>query len=523
VTETPRGQHLQLGLAEMIGMLGMATDLGVGLPNDHTIRTSLLSVELGRRAGLSQKELTDTFYLTLLKMLGCTAGSAESAAFFTDEVAFGRDSRHLDYGDPAAFGRWVVENFGAGRPQAEREHMMARLFAFTPERRRDYVSGHCEVAQMLASRLGFSTGVVDGLAQVFERWDGQGAPEGIGREDLSVAVRIMTLANELEVHHEIGGVERAVAVAEQRSGGAFDPALVDLFRADPAGILGVLEVPSAWSALIGAEPGPARMLGPEEIEAAGSVMSDFADLKSVYTAGHSTGVATLAAAAASEAGLPPTDVAALRFAAHGHDLGRVAVTTSIWDKPGPLGDSEWERVRLHAYHSERILCRPVALASVANLAGRHHERLDGSGYHRGAAGAQLTLPARILAAADCFQALTQERAHRPAMHPDEAERVIRREVASGRLNEEAVAFVLRAAARPGVPRRRAVHAGGLTAREAEVLRAVAQGRSIAEAARELHLAPKTVDFHLQNIYSKAGVRTRAAATLFAIESGILET
>ena len=185
--------------AEVIAVLSMATDLGLGLPLEHAVRACLLSVEIGRRAGMSPPELADVYYLTLLRMLGCTADSAGAAGFLGDEVAFSRDTQHLDYGDPAAFGRWVTESFAIGRPAAEREAMLGRLFSYTPQVRAANLAGHCEVAQMLAARLGFAGAVPEGLACVFERWDGTGAPNGVAGAGLPAGVRVMTLANEVEV------------------------------------------------------------------------------------------------------------------------------------------------------------------------------------------------------------------------------------------------------------------------------------------------------------------------------------
>ena len=182
-------EHPRTRLAEVTGILAMATDLGLGLPMEHAIRACLLSLELGRRIGLLRAELVVVYDLTLLRMLGCTAGSGDSAEYFVDEVTFGRDTQHLDYGDPEGFGRWVMEFFGADREPAERERMLQKLFSYTPEKRRGYLAGHCEVAQMLATRLGFSRSVIDGLAFVFERWDGTGAPSGVPGADHPIGVR----------------------------------------------------------------------------------------------------------------------------------------------------------------------------------------------------------------------------------------------------------------------------------------------------------------------------------------------
>lgn len=514
-------RQLQPRLAEVVGILAMATDLGIGLPMEHAIRTCLLSLELGRRIGMSRGELVDLYDLTQLRMLGCTAGSADSAEYFVDELAFGRDTQHLDYGDPERFGRWVMESFGADREPAERERMVQKLFTYTPEKRRGYLAGHCEVAQMLAARLGFSGRVMDGLALVFERWDGAGAPNGIPGTDQPIGVRVMTLCNEVEIHHRLYGRDGAVSMARNRSGSAFDPELVDAFCTDAGDLLSVIEPPSVWERLLAAEPEPHRFIDDDRLIEAASVMGDFADLKSVHLTGHSSGVAGLALAAAQRCAVNADDRRKLHVAALAHDLGRVTVSTSVWDKAAPLNESEWEAVRLHAYYSERMLGRAASLAAAARVAGMHHERMDGSGYHRGNLAAAQPAGTRLLGAADAYVAMCATRPFRPAHDADRAGAELRRMAEDDRLDPVAVNAVLSAAGDTGRQVRRRWPAG-LTDREVDVLRRMALGGSIQEAAAELHLAPKTVDFHLQNIYSKAGVTTRAAATLFAIQNGLLQ-
>jgi len=508
----------RLRLAEVVAVLGMATDLGLGLPMEHAVRACLLSTEIGRRMGLGGDELSHLYYLTLLRMLGCTADSAYYAELFGDEVAFARDTQHLDYGDQEGFGRWVTESFAAGRPADERQRMLETLFSYTPDQRRAAIAGHCEVAQMLAARLGLAGPVADGLGFVFERWDGTGVPGGTAGEALPLAVRVMSLANELEVHHRLGGPDAAVTMARKRSGGAFDPAVVEVFCADPGGVLTVIGRPSLWEDLLAAEPAPHRMIGEAGLIAAGQVMGDFADQKSAFFAGHSAQIADLAAAAARRLGATAAEQLTLRFAALAQDLGRTGVSTAIWDKAGRLTDAEWESVRLHCYYSERMLLKVPALAEAARLAGAHHERCDGSGYHRGSR-AQPVLSC-VLAAADAYVAMRHPRAYRPALDPGQAGAELRILASEGRLEPAAVNAVL-AEAGDTAPRARRQWPAGLTEREVDVLRRIAAGDSIQQAAAALFVAPKTVDFHLQNIYVKAGVTTRAGATLFAIQNGLL--
>lgn len=276
-----------------------------------------------------------------------------------------------------------------------------------------------------------------------------------------------------------------------------------------------------WEQVLALEPGERIRLSAERFDRACEAIADFTDLKSPYTLGHSHGVARLAASAASRCNLPQADIELIQRAALVHDIGRIGISAGIWTRPGPLTAREWEQVRLHPYYTERVLARPGILNRLGTLAGYHHERLDGSGYHRGVTAPNLSPAARILAAADVYQAMTEPRPHRPARSAEEAAAEIRREVSSGRLDGEVVDAVL-AAAGHRVSRRPSELAAGLSQREVEVLRLLARGKSMKEIAGRLFISPKTVDNHIQHIYAKTGVTTRAGATLFAIEQNLLD-
>jgi HD-GYP domain-containing protein (c-di-GMP phosphodiesterase class II) len=213
------------------------------------------------------------------------------------------------------------------------------------------------------------------------------------------------------------------------------------------------------------------------------------------------------------------EVLTLRRAGIVHDLGRMGVSNAIWDKRGPLAAGEWERVRLEPYVTERMLCQSDTLAPLAAIAVQHRERLDGSGYPRALSGAAISQPARILGAADAYQAMREPRPHRPSRSAVEAAAELRAEVKAGRLDGDAVEAVLGAAGHR-VSRRREGPAG-LTQREVEVLRLLARGLSNKEIAQRLVISPKTVGNHVEHIYAKIGASTRAAAGLFAMRHGLL--
>ncbi len=311
-------------------------------------------------------------------------------------------------------------------------------------------------------------------------------------------------------------------MVQERRGRTFDPSLADTFVQHARELLSTLPEDSLWQDVMDAEPAPQRWLQGAEIEQACLAIADFVDIKSPYTLGHSRGVAELAGAAARACGLPENDANDLRLAGLLHDVGRAGVSNDVWDKQGPLSEPQRERMRLHAYYTQRILARLHGLVNPASLAGAHHERLDGSGYHRGVRGRDLPPAARILAAADCYDALTHQRPHRAALDEKAAAQTLEGEAKAERLDPDAVAAVLKAAGvRHGAVRK--LVPAELTQREIEVLRLIAHGASNREVAEQLTLSPKTVGNHVEHIYSKIGVSTRAAATLWALQNGLLES
>ena len=509
-----------LRLAELIMALSLATDLGMGQPMEWALRSCLLGVRLGETLGLSDQDLHDVYYLTLLRFVGCTSTAHHMAGLTGDDLAASADAVTVDFGRPSEALGFMLRHVGAGQPPLRRARTLASALAAGPAGMAENTLSHCEVAQRLAERLGFESRIQQDLWQMFERWDGHGLPRRLKGEAVALPVRVVQLAQDAETFYRLGGAEAAVAVARERAGGLYDPALVERFCPQAPRLLAPLDAEPAWETVLAAEPGERLWLSEERLDVAVRAIADFADLKSPYLSGHSNAVSELAATAAQRCGLPASDVTSVRRAGFLHDLGRTGVSSGIWGKPGALTAGEWERVRLHPYYTERILARPRALAHLGALAALHHERLDGSGYHRGVPAALLAPPARILAAADAYQAMIEARPHRPARPPEDAAAELRREVPAGRLDGEAVNAVLGAA---GHAVRSVRHAwpAGLSEREVEVLRLVARGLSNRQMAPLLAISGKTVGHHIQHIYDKIGVSTRAGATLFAMQHNLL--
>jgi HD-GYP domain-containing protein (c-di-GMP phosphodiesterase class II) len=372
----------------------------------------------------------------------------------------------------------------------------------------------------LAAALGLPPEVRDCVAQTFERWDGKGMPSGLKSEQILVPARVVNLADVVAAFHRAGGVDAAVAVARERSGTQFDPALVDCFLDRHADVLDGLETIRAWDEVIALDPRLGAPLTDAQLDRVLEAFADFADLKSPDRIGHSRGVAALAESAAQAAGLSDADAALLRRAGLVHDIGMIGVSSEVWMETKPWTLAQRERAQTHPYLTERMLARVPALADVARIAAMHHERLDGSGYPHGLTRDAIPIPARILAAADVYQALRQDRPHRPAMSADAARTELCAEATAGRLDQAAVDAVLTAVGER-VQRPRAALPGGLTAREVEVLVQLAHGLSNPEIAAALTLSRKTVSSHLEHIFTKLGVTTRTQAALFAMREGLI--
>jgi len=513
---TGTGANESVRLVELLASLSLATDIGVGSRLENGQRAALLAVALAEAAGLGQDEARDAFYLGLLRTVGCTGDEDLTLRVFGDDA--GVWISHAGGAPPAEVVRTVIRNVGRGAPAPRRVVKVLRALG-TGAKMAEVSRGHCEVGRLLGQRLGLPPTVVRGLEQVFERWDGRGAPARLKGEAVDRAVRVAQLATEAQAMQPLFGTEQTVAKVRQRAGRGYDPQLAEIFCARGAQLLAVLDVPSTFEALVKSEPGPAAFLRGEALETAIETMGQFSDIRSRYTRGHSGGVAALAAGAAARLGL--ADVTAVRRAGHLHDIGRAGISLDVWEKKGPLTEGEWERVRMHTYFTERVLARLGSLGPAAAIAALAHERLDGEGYHRRLPPGAVPVAARVLATADAYHAMTEARAHRAALSPSQAAEQLQAAARAGSLDRQIVEAVLAAAGQPLTPGRPLRHATGLTEREIEVLRLLARGLTNKEIATALDISAKTAGHHVQHIFEKAGVTTRAAATLFAMQSDLL--
>ncbi|HEY3428368.1 MAG TPA: HD domain-containing phosphohydrolase [Acidimicrobiia bacterium] len=508
----------QVRAAEVIGACCLATDLGMGFPFEHGLHATLIAQRLADLLGVDPEIKAQTYYCCLLAYTGCTTDADIAIRIFG-----GNRTGNIT---PVQFGSSAQMLGGVLRavqppdlPLHRRAYEIGRRLPRAARFQGPHFEALCDVAEMMAERLGLPPSIHRLFVYLTERWDGKGVLGRAAGGEIPLPLRINSVARDAAYQRLIGGDEYALKVIRERAGKAFDPEIANAFAAQAAEVLAAADAPeSAWEATLAAEPKPWLTLQGEEIDRALAAIGDFADLLSPFNSGHSTGVAKLAASAAERLRFDPPDTERIRRAAHLHDLGRVAVSPRVWLKPGRLSASEWEEVRLHTYHTERVLSRSPFLASLSEVAINHHERLDGTGYHRGVSAASLPAPARLLAAADAFHAMTEPRPHRAPLKAEQAAEELVREAGAGRLDPEMVRAVVEAAGQPAPAVERPAR---LTEREAEIVSLLARGLQTKQMARTLHISAKTADHHIQNAYRKMGVSSRAAAILFAMEHGLV--
>ncbi len=512
----------RLRFTELMVCLAAAGELAFGRSANFALHSCALGLRLAEAWGLGGSELRHVYYHALLRFIGCNADTGIVAAIAGDVIELRRAASLMDLSDKVALGTMLEQRIRASvrdASPAEADAAVQRGAMRAGEFRSEIFPGHIEVAQRLGRRLGFDDAFVAGLGQLYARWDGQGVPP-VGGESLLPAVRVVMLVQELLTHHSAGGWDRAARMLRERSGTQLDPALAALMLQRGPQLM--QDLPTHWEQVLALEPGEPGFLEGEALDDALRVLADYTDIQSPWLLRHSTRVSALAEDAARHLGMSATEQRTLRRAGWVHDIGRLAISADVWGRPDRLGQSDWDRVRMHSLYTAQILARAPTLAGFSRLASCAHERLDGSGHPRGLDARSLSLSARVLAAADAVAALGEARPHRPAFSAEGIARAVAIELRAGRLDRDAVTAVLSClqvgAEAPAAP---AELPAGLSARDAEVLADVAHGLTAKEIAYRRGGRPRAVGDRIEAVYRKIGVRTRAGATLFGMEHGLV--
>jgi HD-GYP domain-containing protein (c-di-GMP phosphodiesterase class II) len=417
----------EIALSELIGALSGALDVAEGEPPGHAVRSCLIGMRIAAALDLDSDSRSDLFYALLLKDAGCSANAAHMAALFgADDQDAKRTSKLVNWARPFDAFVWSLKTVAPEGSMAER---MGRLRAIRDEGQvtRSLMRARCHRGAEIALKLGFSDTTAEAIRALDEHWDGRGQPRGLSGAEIPLAARILCLAQTVEVFHAAGGPRAAYRVARKRSGEWFDPALVETmgaFRFDTR----------FWASLndpdVSTVEPPDRVMSADEarLDQVAEGFAAIIDAKSPWTREHCDRVCAIATGMAQLMDFEERSLRQLRRAALLHDLGKLSISNRILDKPGPLTQDERARFREHPLLAERILGRVESFVELAAVASAHHERLDGSGYPRGLAGDVLTMPMRVLAVADVYEALISDRPYRSAYPWHEALELMRPDV-----------------------------------------------------------------------------------------------
>lgn len=510
----------QTRLAELLGSLSFAGDLGRGQPMGHVMRTTRIAMKLADSLRVPSADLADVYFTSLLVHAGCTAGAPEFAAFLAgDELSAQKDFCLCDPNNYGQLFGWLRRNVAAGRPLPARTLRMLRLISKGEKAFQDIELGCSEVGARIAARLGLSEATQEGLFHICETWNGKG-PHKLKGEEIPFTSRLLNAAMISEVFFSERGLAAANEAAIARKGKSFDPTIADAVAAlcEDSIFWQGLAQEEPWSTVLDIEPIPFRYVNDDALDALCYSLADIVDLKSSSSVVHSRRTAELAERLGRQLGLPEGEVELVRRAALVHDVGLVAVPSLLLERGARWSEADGERFRLHTYYTERILSRSSWLRPIGEVAAAHHETIDGSGFHRGLGGRELSVPARVVAVAAAY---AEEEDSGGALAGD-PEAILKRLGDRRSLDVDCLAALATAVGSQTIPARaRTPNPSGLTEREIEVLRLVASGLNLRQTAEGLVISEHTARHHLESVYSKAGVSSRAAAVLFAVEKGIV--
>jgi HD-GYP domain-containing protein (c-di-GMP phosphodiesterase class II) len=502
-------------MAEIFGRLSLAFDVANDAPFGRAVRSVVLATELGAFAGADDEQLRDTYWLSVFANLGCTGFAYEEGQLGAGDDRSVRNAMAMfSIDDARASIVGVVRRIAPEAPLGRRVRAIAGLFTDRTLMDR-FQRAMCDSSIRLAEIVGAGPRILSALGELCERWDGRGVPSRLEGEALALPIRLHQIARVVEIAHDRHGRAGAAALIRRRAGGQFDPRLSKILLENQTALFEAIEDPGIFDRFLDLEPKPETSVDECGMDDIARALAIFTDLKCPIFFSHSTGVAALAVRAASHLDLGTEDTRALRWAALLHDIGRTSVPNGVWMRPGPLDWGQRERVRLHAYYTERILSPVAALGPATDIAVAAHERIDGSGYHQHRAGRSLTTAARLLAAADMAFAMSEERPHRPAHDQAAITSALVADARAGRLDATAVDAVL---ASLGVEARtEAPDLRGLSERELEVSRLLVRGKTNREIGDVLGISVRTVHNHVAHIFDKLGVHSRSGAAIWLME------
>lgn len=436
------GQEGAVSLAEILSALSFALDLTEGAVPGHALRSCVLGMRLAQELRLPQEQLISLYYALILKDVGCSSNAARMC-----QIIGGGDERTVKAG--AKLEDWTRP----GRPRLSAIRLLwsqvsptakpfrraldiARIALTQHQNNREVIGLRCDRGASIVRKFGLGDVAAEGVRGLDEHWDGSGYPERRQGLNIPLEARILAIAQHLDVFAGKYGTQEAISVLNERSGRWFDPELVKLAGSlNRKGVLwkGALVSVSQTETrkrVLDLAPDSITRLRTEDIDVICEGFGDVVDAKSHFTFSHSMGVTVAAMTIAASMGLNAERASLIKRASLLHDLGKLRVPNSILDKPSRLQPWEWQIVKEHPGLTRQILSKIQSFGKLAMIAGAHHEKLDGSGYPDRLTASDLPLEARIIAVADVYGALTEDRPYRPGLSAEQALNIMALEVPS---------------------------------------------------------------------------------------------
>jgi HD-GYP domain-containing protein (c-di-GMP phosphodiesterase class II) len=504
-----------LHLSEILSSLSLAEDLANGNPMETSIRTAWFASILAKAAGCNTKQVEETSLTTLMRFLGCTSFASEESNFLEDDIYMKRSFAALDSEDNLEILRIGL---GYNPPLGNKNKIgtLGKLLVSGKGFFNRLATTHCETGVFLASSLKLPEGTILSLGQIFERYDGKGAPNGLKADEILITAQVANLSYAFEILRQKLGTSMALEVIQKRSGKQFSSSLVNILKKNLSEILNQSEKIFFWDEV----NLQLQNLQGADLQECIYAFADFADLKSIYTIQHSRRTAKLGRKMTSIAGLTNDLRIEAEFTACLMNIGMVSVPTGIVEKKGKLSRPERDRIELHPFYTNKILSSSKGLQAFAEASISHHEKIDGSGYHRNKK--ELSFLESALSIADSYTALTSDRSYRKAYSEKEATRILLEEVNAGKRDMRSYKILLEGI---GIKERRdhsnSSNEFGLTEREIEILQILSTGNTNKEIGSALGLSHRTVQNHTIRIYEKMNVKTRTGATLLATQKGLI--
>lgn len=436
--------HGAIRLSDVVSALSVALDLTEGQPMGHSIRSCILGMRIADELQLSTQDRHDLYYALLLKDSGCSSNAARLHQIMgSDDIQAKNEIKFEDWTRISLSGfRYLLRNVLPNAPFWRRALRIAKVGLQLKGNNAELIGARCERGAEIARKIGLSENAAQAIRGLDEHWNGDGYSEGRKGKEIPTLAQIMNVSQTLEVFAFRSGPAAAVKVVSARSGSWFDPEIAQVARSlqHDRSFWEQLRAPNAREFALEMEPGSAIPATPERIDSLCEAFAQVIDAKSSYTFHHSVGVTQAAVEIAEGLALAPAMITLVRRAALLHDLGKLSVSNAILEKPGKLTDAEWKIMKMHPAYTRIILEKISGFEHLAFIAGAHHERLDGTGYPNGLNASQMTLPARIIAVADVFQALSEKRPYRDSLPLEVVLGMMDKDV-PGRLDGECVAVL----------------------------------------------------------------------------------